>query len=286
MINDLIIVNNKACAAWGVDTKDDRIVLIKAGIIILATGGGGQLYAYTDNNEDSVGDGYALAFNAGCEFIDMEMIEFQLMGCYPERLMGYAPNSSSFLMAGGRLYNGIGERFLIKYGIDERSANRSSRMVAVGRELFAGNGTAHGGVYLDLSTVYHEVEKTNPSVTKVFKNAGLDLAFQPVELTLGAHTFLGGVRINKHSETGVSRLLAAGEVVGGIHGANRLPNSALADALAFGFRVRNKSCRNNTSGRKRCWYQGRIVICSGEGGIVLKRSLGNEATTNLNQAIK
>ncbi|MGA2990411.1 MAG: FAD-binding protein [Candidatus Korobacteraceae bacterium] len=237
MICDLLVENNTVCAAWGVDVTNSRIVVVRPAITILAAGGGGQLYTYTDNSKDTVGDGYALAFNAGCQLIDMEMVEFQLMVCHPERLMGYAPNSSSLLMNGGRLYNGLGERFLIKYGIEEANSNRSARIAAVGRELFSGNITAHGGVYMDLSSAYSTIEKTNPSVTKVFKNAGLNLSYQPLEMTLGVHTFLGGVRINKHAETCVSGLLAAGEIAGGIHGANRLPNGALADALAFGYRA-------------------------------------------------
>ena len=91
---------------------------------ILATGGGGRLYAHTDNPNDCTGDGCALAFNAGCHFVDMEMVEFQPMVCHPASLVGHALSSGSFLK-GGRLYNGIGERFMFKYGIDESNPDEA-----------------------------------------------------------------------------------------------------------------------------------------------------------------
>ena len=178
MINDLVSENGRVHAAWGVDSNHNCIVVIRPVMTILATGGGGRLYSHTDNPNDCAGDGYALAFNAGCHFVDMEMVEFQPTVCHPASLVVASLNSGSFLRAGSRLYNGIGERFMVKYGIDESGPDRSARIIAIGRELSSGNCTPHHGIYLDLSSVHSEVAADNPADTKAFTNAGIDPGLQ------------------------------------------------------------------------------------------------------------
>jgi fumarate reductase (CoM/CoB) subunit A len=238
MVGDLITVGGRVAGAWAVQYPGENVLVIGCKAVILAAGGAGRLYNDTDNPLPITGDGYGIAYRSGAELTDMEMIEFQLMVCYPEKLTRVPPNAGSFLANGARLYNGNGERFIKKqYNQLENEVSRSKTSRAVAIEIYGGRATESGGVWLDASDVYDVMLSMNPGVMERFSAAGVDLRYQPMNLKLGAHTFLGGVVIESDTSTAVPGLFACGEVAGGIHGANRLPGAALADALAFGYRA-------------------------------------------------
>lgn len=219
----------------GFNYKLGRYVIIKAKTTVLASGGGGQIYKITDNHTAMTGDGYVLAFEAGAELVDIEMIEFQLTIC--SSVMNSRPaKTTALIVNGARLFNAIGERFMKNLYPEEREKTTRSKIArAVYREILEGRGTKRGGVFLDISDVDEErLINMWPSIVNNFRDGGIDLRWQPMEICPGAHTFLGGIRIDLFGRTNISSLYAAGEVAGGSHGANRLPANALSDAMAFG----------------------------------------------------
>jgi fumarate reductase (CoM/CoB) subunit A len=227
--------------AWGIRISTGHLLLIRAKAVILSTGGMGHLFPITDNTRAITGEGYALAFRAGAELVDMEMTHFLTALCYPLGLKaGHVVERSlvAALSKGDvRLYNGLGERFMKKHdpkaGEKEKSGEALTR--AIGLEICEGRASSHGGVYVDVSDLLPEMRKTLFSrLWNTLQRADLDLAFQPLELAPGPHDFLGGVKIDEKAACTVPGLFAAGEASGGAHGATRLAGSSLADALAIG----------------------------------------------------
>lgn len=106
---------------------------------------------------------------------------------------------------------------------------------AIVEEIRSGGGTEHGGVWMDVTALPHDrVAIDNSIFYDPPKREGIDITEVPVEVAPAAHTFMGGVRINENCESSLNGLLAAGEVSGGIHGANRLGGCAGAEVFVFG----------------------------------------------------
>jgi fumarate reductase (CoM/CoB) subunit A len=236
-ITRLLINDGMITGATGLDLIHGRFLLFKAKAVVLATGGAGRLYSITTNPYQKTGDGYALAYNAGAELIDMEMVQFHPTG------MVYPPSASGLLVTeavrgeGGKLYNSLGERFMAKY--DPERMELSTRDVvtrAIFREITEGRGTEHGGVYLDLTHVPDEViEQKLGTMLKQFLDVGVDIRREPMEVSPSAHHFMGGVRTSEDCRaTTIPNLFACGEVNGGVHGANRLGGNSLAETQVFG----------------------------------------------------
>jgi len=236
MVVDIFSDGGDVCGALALDYESGKFTVVEAPAVIIAAGGAGWLYAVTDNSPMMTGDGYALALRQGLPLIDMEMIDFQLQVCHPPEIKRYPPNSSAWIAAGACFYNGLGERFMRRH--QPGTLEKSSRAMinrAVGIELHEGRGTKNGGVYLDLSAIPPEdLPQIGPSIYGTFARNGIDLSYQPMELAPGAHTFLGGVLIREDGSTEIGGLYAAGEVAGGVHGANRLGGNAVTDPLVFG----------------------------------------------------
>lgn len=232
----IVIADGKYKGVLALNYGTGEFYTITAKALIIASGGAGRVFAETDNPPVLTGDGYSLAFEAGLDLIDLEMIDFQMAVCFPEKMKNYPPNSSAWISAGARLYNDLGERFMRKY--EPEKLERTSRALinrSVGKELFDGKGTRNGGVYLDLSDIPRDkIERIGPNIARTFQRNGVDLTYQPMELTQVAHTFLGGIAIDENCETSIAGVYAAGEVTGGIHGANRLGGNAVSDPLVFG----------------------------------------------------
>ncbi len=236
-ITRLLRSGDKLTGATGLDLIHGRFLLFKAKAIVLATGGAGRVYAITTNPYQKTGDGYALAYNAGAELIDMEMVQFHPTG------MVYPPSASGLLVTeavrgeGGKLYNARGERFMARY--DPERMELSTRDVvtrAIFTEISQGRGTEHGGVYLDLTHVPDEViEQKLETMLKQFLDVGVDIRHEPMEVSPSAHHFMGGVRTREDCRsTTLPNLFACGEVNGGVHGANRLGGNSLAETQVFG----------------------------------------------------
>jgi succinate dehydrogenase / fumarate reductase flavoprotein subunit len=137
---------------------------------------------------------------------------------------------------GGRLYNSEGERFMERYSPDQMELDARDVVArAIAREIAEGRGTAHGGVYLDISHRDRDfIRDRLPRMYERFTDLGVDMAEDPVEVAPTAHYGMGGVFVDDEGQTDVDGLYAIGETMGGVHGANRLGGNSLAETVAFG----------------------------------------------------
>lgn len=223
-----------------VDVRTGRFLVARARATLLATGGGPTMYRVTAASADKAMDGVAMAYRAGAELLDMEMVQF-----HPTGLLAAASLISGTVLeeglrgAGGRLLNGRGERFMARY--DPVRLERATRDVVARAsylEIMAGRGTPSGGVYLDVSHLGAEfVESRFPGMARRCRDVGYDLARGPVEVSPTAHYHMGGVRITPECRSTLAGLYVAGEDAGGIHGANRLGGNGVADSTVFGCRA-------------------------------------------------
>jgi succinate dehydrogenase / fumarate reductase flavoprotein subunit len=220
---------------------DGSLVLYRCGALLLATGGAGKMYRVTSNSWESTGDGTALAYEAGAQLRDMEMVQFHPTGMvWPAGVRGILV-TEGVRGEGGVLRNKEGERFMERY--DHERMELSSRDIvarAINSEVNAGRGSPHGGVFLDITHRKPDFIKSKlPSMYEQFlKLAKVDITKQPMEVAPTIHYIMGGVRVD--AETGASTvrgLFAAGEVAAGLHGANRLGGNSLSDLLVFGKRA-------------------------------------------------
>ncbi len=218
--------------------KKDPIVF-QSKAIILATGGAGALYKRTDCPLKTTGDGYTLAYNVGASLRDMEFIQF-----FPLALA--EPGFPFLLVDGpiveeGRIINVLGEEIPEKHGVTERPFIAKSRDLlsrAIMKEIIRGDGV-DDAVLIDGRKV---ISRSNPGEFfgmgsyEFFVNE-LNADERPFRVAPICHHTMGGVVANPICETGVKGLFAAGEVVGGVHGANRHGGNALTDVTVFGARA-------------------------------------------------
>ncbi len=240
-ITRLLKDGDRVCGAFGYWRETGRFVVFKAKSVILATGGLGKCFKITSNSWEGTGDGHALGYEAGAEFVDMEFVQFHPTG------MVWPPGVQGLLVTeavrgeGGILRNNKGERFMEKY--DPKRMELSTRDVvarSIYTEVKEGRGSPHGGCFLDISHRGAEyVKKKLPSMYHQFKElADVDITKEPMEVGPTCHYAMGGIKVD--AETGASRvpgLYAAGECSGGMHGANRLGGNSLSDLIVFGRRV-------------------------------------------------
>jgi fumarate reductase (CoM/CoB) subunit A len=221
-----------------------KFFLIRSKPVILATGGGCRVYSITTNSFQGTGDGFAIGYRAGAELIDMEFVQFHPTGMvYPDSAKGILV-TEAVRAEGGILLNSIKERFMEKYAPDRMElAGRDVVSRAIYREICIGNSSPHKGVYLSLKHLNPDfVEQRLPQTVEQFRDlAGVDITREPMEVSPTAHHIMGGLRISEKAETSLKGLFAAGEVTGGIHGANRLGGNALADLQVFGYIAGNSA---------------------------------------------
>jgi succinate dehydrogenase / fumarate reductase flavoprotein subunit len=270
-INRLVMGSDGPTGAFGYWRTTGHPIVFPAKAFVLATGGIGKAYEVTSNSWEYSGDGQALAYDAGAELIDMEFVQFHPTG------MVWPPGVRGLLVTeavrgeGGILRNADGERFMWKYLPEDRRAEYAAtdeeasqwvEALSAGRETAArrppelstrdnvaraiytevkeGRGSPHGGVYLDISYLPPDhVRRKLPSMYEQFKElADVDITAGPMEVGPTTHYVMGGIRVDAETgETTVPGLYAAGEVAGGMHGANRLGGNSLSDLLVFGARA-------------------------------------------------
>ncbi len=236
MVTSLVTDNDQVIGATGLDLKDSSLIYFQAKSVILASGGAGQLYPVTSNTFQKNGDGFAMAYRAGANLVDMEQIQFHPTGMVaPESKKGVLV-TEAVRAEGGKLINSEGERFMKKYAPEKMElATRDVVARSIYREIQEGRGSPNGGVYLDISHLHDDyiIEKLETMVLQ-FENVGIDIKNEPIEVAPTAHHFMGGLKINTDASTNLKNLFGAGEVCGGVHGANRLGGNALADTQVFG----------------------------------------------------
>jgi fumarate reductase flavoprotein subunit len=227
----------RAAGALVLDNHTGRFVLVEAVATLMAMGGGPTMYRVFACSADKSADGIALGCRAGLTLRDMEMVQFHPTGLViPGSLMTGALLEEGLRGAGGRLMNGLGERYMQRY--DPARLERSTRdLVARASylEVVEGRGTPNGGVWIDVSHLGVEaVERSFQGMVRRCRDFGRDLAREPVEVGPTAHFMMGGVVIDPDTRTAIEGLFAAGEDAGGVHGANRLGGNGVGESTVFG----------------------------------------------------
>ena len=235
--------DGEIAGAVGWHLSSGASVSIAAKATVLATGGLTRLYRRNSASLNMGGDGYALALRAGASLIDMEFVQFFPIGHLAPRLVGMDPImwDPFRYKLGGRLLNGRMEEFTSRYGSDEDGKYvlpRDLATYAIFKEVEAGRGSPHGGAYLSFEHCSAAALRAafGPVIDRLAANA-IDLTRMPVEVAPIAHYHMGGVVANARMQTELPGLFAAGEVVGGANGANRLSGNAITEALVFGCRA-------------------------------------------------
>ncbi len=234
-----VAISAKGKSANGVvaiDNASGELMPVQAKAIILATGGAGRVFGKTTNPENT-GDGIAMAYSAGAELMDMEMIQF-----HPTTLRGSNKLLSEAARGeGAYLINSKGERFMKRYAPDKMElASRDVVTRAEASEIMAGRGVLGDSVAIDFRHLDPEIIRTK--VPDMRKNAlellGIDLLKEPVPVQPGQHYTMAGIRTDNDCRTGIAGLFAAGECsCVSVHGANRLGGNSLLETLVFGRRA-------------------------------------------------
>ncbi|HVF01005.1 MAG TPA: FAD-dependent oxidoreductase, partial [Rubrobacteraceae bacterium] len=240
-VTNLFKKDGRVVGALAYTRESGRFIHFKAKAVVMATGGWGRIYKVTSNSWEGTGDGLVLAYNAGAELVDMEMVQFHPTG------MVWPPGVRGLLVTegvrgeGGILRNSEGERYMGNY--DEERMELSSRDVVARAnytEVQEGRGSPHGGVYLDITHLgYNGIMAKLPTMHEQFlKLADIDISKEPMEVFPTIHYTMGGIKVDSETcATNVPGLYAAGECAGGLHGANRLGGNSLSDLLVFGRRA-------------------------------------------------
>jgi succinate dehydrogenase / fumarate reductase flavoprotein subunit len=253
------------CVAYRRPTGE--FITFAAKAVILATGGAGKSWKFTSNSWEGTGDGHAMALWAGAKLIDMECIQFHPTGMvWPLSVRGLLV-TEGVRGDGGVLRNSEGKRFMFDYvapmfraetaeseeeadkWYDDHTAGRRPPELlprdevarAINSEVKAGRGSPHGGVYLDIASRRSPefIRRRLPSMYHQFMElAGVDITTESMEIGPTCHYIMGGVQVVADTAaTAAPGLFAAGEVAGGMHGANRLGGNSLSDLIVFGKRA-------------------------------------------------
>lgn len=271
-IVSLLKEGDRVVGAFGYDREKGLFKVFQAKAVIIATGGMGRIYKISSNSWDCTGGGISLAYHAGAELIDMEFVQFHPTG------MVWPPSVRGLLITegvrgeGGVLRNNQGRRFMFddipenyrgqtstdeeegwRYTQGDKNAKRPPELLTrdhvarcINREVKAGRGSPHGGVFLDIAWIKEKIsnapehiKRKLPSMYHQFKElAGVDITKEAMEVGPTTHYIMGGVRVDADTQmTSTPGLFAAGECAAGLHGANRLGGNSLSDLLVFGKRA-------------------------------------------------
>jgi succinate dehydrogenase / fumarate reductase, flavoprotein subunit len=305
-ITRLLLDGGAAVAgAFGYWRESGRFVVFNARSVVLATGGIGKAWKVTSNSWEYTGDGQALALWAGADLVDMEFVQFHPTG------MVWPPSVRGILVTegvrgdGGVLRNRDGKRFMFDYVPeafrdetadseeeadrwydDHASARRTPDLLprdevarAINTEVKEGRGSPHGGVFLDIASRRSAdyIKRRLPGMYHQFKQlADVDITAEPMEVGPTCHYVMGGVRVDADTAAAtISGLFAAGEVAGGMHGANRLGGNSLSDLLVFGYRAgQHAASHAEALGRQPPVDQGQVAAAAAEALAPFERDTG------------
>jgi L-aspartate oxidase len=242
---DLIIHDGICFGSIVFDESSSKLVAIISRATIVASGGLCHIYRYTSNPDVATGDGYAMAYRAGCELMDMEFVQF-----HPTTL--YVQGAPRFLISeavrgeGAILLNAFGERFMQSYHELGELAPRDVVSRAIAAETTRTNTEC---VFLDLRHLNGDfIKKRFPTISERCSSYGIDISRDLIPVQASAHFMMGGVKTNLKAETNIKCLYACGEVAcTGVHGANRLASNSLLESLVFGVRAASSAAENMQS---------------------------------------
>lgn len=222
---------NRVLGLFALDTQRDQVETFRAGSVLLATGGIGQIYQYTTNPFIATGDGIAMAYRAGVDVLNMEFIQF-----HPTAF--YTRDSDRFLISeavrgeGAILRNMKGEAFMEHYDKRKDLAPRDIVARAIDSEMKIA-GARH--VWLDTREIDVEVLQSRfPNIYAYCQSRGISPERDMIPVVPAAHYLCGGVQTSVEGETSLPGLYACGEVAcTGLHGANRLASNSLLEAVVM-----------------------------------------------------
>ncbi len=238
-----LLVHKEICfGVMAFDIKTGERTVFLADSVILAAGGHTRIWRKSSSRRnENTGDGFYLSLKAGCSLQDMELVQFHPTGMViPEEMAGTLV-TEAVRGEGGRLINGNGERFMENYDPERMElSTRDKVAMANYTEIIEGRGTPNNGVYLDISHKSKDliIEKLPRIYRQFLDTLMIDISKKPMEVSPTAHYSMGGVIVDSDThKTNIEGLYAAGEVAGGLHGANRLGGNSLAEILIFGRRA-------------------------------------------------
>ncbi|BAZ67938.1 MAG: L-aspartate oxidase [Pelatocladus maniniholoensis HA4357-MV3] len=223
-----------------------KITWVRAGAVVLATGGGGQVFAQTTNPAVSTGDGVAIAARAGVILRDLEFVQF-----HPTALT--KPGAERFLISeavrgeGAHLIDNEGRRFAFDYHPAGELAPRD----IVSRAIFShlqntttDLATAH--VWLDMRPIpADKIRHRFPNIINVCQRWGINVFSEPIPVAPAAHYWMGGILTDMMNRTNIPNLYAVGETAStGVHGANRLASNSLLECIVFGAQMAHVEIKN------------------------------------------
>jgi succinate dehydrogenase / fumarate reductase flavoprotein subunit len=228
----------KIIGALGIDIKRNEVVTFQCKSLILAAGGYTRVYEVSSSRSfENYGEGMALAYEAGADLVDMEMVQFHPTGMvWPENARGTLA-TEAIRGEGGILLNSKNERFMKRYYPEKMELGPRDVVARANyNEILEGRGTEHGGVWLDITHLSKEkILDRLPTMYQQFKDLdGIDISKDKMEVGPTAHYSMGGVVVDIKCRTKIRGLFAVGEVIGQIHGANRLGGNSLLDTQVFG----------------------------------------------------
>jgi succinate dehydrogenase / fumarate reductase flavoprotein subunit len=241
-VSRLLVVDGTCFGAVAFDLRTGERTVHLADAVILATGGHTRIWRRSSSRRDeNYGDGMRLALDAGCRLMDMELVQFHPTGMvFPEEAAGTLV-TEAVRGEGGRLTNALGERYMERYDPDRLELSSRDRVALANyTEIAEGRGGPHGGVFLDIShrSKDYITEKLPRMYRQFIEWQMLDISREPMEVAPTAHYTMGGIVVDPETHaTEVRGLYAAGECVGGLHGANRLGGNSLGEALIAGRRA-------------------------------------------------
>ena len=245
---ELIVESGRVAGLRFIDETDGSEHELRAGTVLLATGGVGQIYRETTNPEVATGDGMAIAYEAGAVLSDMEFVQF-----HPTALaVKGAPRfllSEALCGEGGVLRNIGLERFMKRYHEAQELAPRDIVARAIVSEIHRTQSTH---VFLDMTKLSEEfLKKRFPRIYETCATFGLDLATDVAPVCPAAHYMMGGVKTDLWGRTSLAGLYAAGETAAtGVHGANRLASNSLLEGLVFGARAGQAMIKDAPVGKR------------------------------------
>ena len=222
-----------------------RLIWVRAKAVVLATGGGGQVFAQTTNPAVSTGDGVAIAWRNGAILRDLEFVQF-----HPTALT--KPNAPHFLISeavrgeGAHLIDSQGRRFAFDYDPNGELAPRD----IVSRAIFSHlQHTGEPHVWLDMRPIGEEkIKRRFPNIIQVCHQWGIDAFKEPIPVAPAAHYWMGGIQTDLMNRTSIPGLYAIGETAStGVHGANRLASNSLLECIVFGAQMANLAIANGSS---------------------------------------
>lgn len=293
-VTKIVVRKNQACGLVCINQKDGKLYFIHAKVVVVCTGGYGQVYYPRSTNAlNTTGDGMALAFQAGARLLDMEFVQFHPTSLFGTNiLMSEACRSS-----GAYLRNSADERFMSKYAPEKiELATRDVVSRGIQQEIEEGRGI-DGKAYVHLDLRHLGAEKILHYLPKnrelAIQYIGRDMIDSPIPIQPAQHYSMGGIETNIDCETNITGLLAAGETACvSVQGANRLGGNSVLETIVFGKRAGWRAAElakeisfaqipGDDIYAEECRLQELLCSNGRETGMVLKRELGKVMNDNV-----